>query len=93
MPEDMIEYGKKVSPAAVSGRDYCRCAGSVFTCPAYHSVTALPEVIGVPCAWKNLEGMDSRRRLSRCPPAFRWLPPINGARNAGLLALRILGSH
>ena len=56
------------------------------------SVTALP-VIGVPVRLKNLEGMDSLLSIVQMPAGVPVATvSINGARNAGLLALRILGS-
>jgi 5-(carboxyamino)imidazole ribonucleotide mutase len=54
------------------------------------SVTSLP-VIGVPVALARLDGMDSLLSIVQMP---RGVPvatvAINGAENAGLLALRIL---
>ena len=54
--------------------------------------TPLP-VIGVPVALKHLEGMDSLLSIVQMPAGVPVATvSINGARNAGLLALRILGS-
>jgi 5-(carboxyamino)imidazole ribonucleotide mutase len=54
------------------------------------SVTTLP-VIGVPVALARLDGMDSLLSIAQMP---RGVPvatvAINGATNAGLLAVRIL---
>ncbi|MGB9111960.1 MAG: AIR carboxylase family protein, partial [Acidimicrobiales bacterium] len=53
--------------------------------------TPLP-VIGVPIALSNLGGLDSLLAMAQMP---RGVPvatvAINGARNAGLLAARIIG--
>ena len=55
------------------------------------SVTRLP-VIGVPVALSQLDGLDSLLSIVQMP---RGVPvatmAVNGARNAGLLAVRILG--
>ena len=54
------------------------------------SVTTLP-VIGVPVALAHLDGLDSLLSIVQMP---RGVPvatvAVNGARNAGLLAVRIL---
>jgi 5-(carboxyamino)imidazole ribonucleotide mutase len=54
------------------------------------SVTTLP-VIGVPVALSQLDGLDSLLSIVQMP---RGVPvatmAVNGARNAGLLAVRIL---
>jgi 5-(carboxyamino)imidazole ribonucleotide mutase len=57
------------------------------------SLTDLP-VVGVPVRASNLEGLDSLLSIVQMP---RGVPvatvAINNARNAGLLAARILGVH
>ncbi len=56
------------------------------------SMTTLP-VIGVPVKGKNLEGMDSLLSIVQMPPGIPVAAvAINGAKNAGLLALKILGT-
>src|SRR3990167_6225335 len=56
------------------------------------SLTTLP-VIGVPIRGKNLEGMDSLLSIVQMPPGIPVATvAINGAKNAGLLALKILGT-
>ena len=91
MPEDMIEYGKKAHSRGV--RVIIAGAGGAAHLPGMlASVTALP-VIGVPVRLKNLEGMDSLLSIVQMPAGVPVATvSINGARNAGLLALRILGS-
>ena len=58
------------------------------------SAHRMPEdMIGVPVRLKNLEGMDSLLSIVQMPAGVPVATvSINGARNAGLLALRILGS-
>lgn len=56
------------------------------------SMTALP-VIGVPVQLKTLDGLDSLLSIVQMPAGIPVATvSINGARNAGLLAARILGA-
>ncbi len=56
------------------------------------SVTALP-VIGVPVQLATLDGLDSLLSIVQMPAGIPVATvSINGAKNAGLLAVRILGS-
>ena len=56
------------------------------------SVTALP-VIGVPVQLATLDGMDSLLSIVQMPAGIPVATvSINGAKNAGLLAARILGT-
>jgi 5-(carboxyamino)imidazole ribonucleotide mutase len=55
------------------------------------SMTPLP-VIGVPVPLKHLDGMDSLLSIVQMPAGIPVATvSIGGARNAGLLAVRILG--
>jgi 5-(carboxyamino)imidazole ribonucleotide mutase len=55
------------------------------------SVTPLP-VIGVPVALSQLDGLDSLLSIVQMPKGVPVATvAVNGARNAGLLAVRILG--
>ena len=57
------------------------------------SLTALP-VIGVPVPLKYLDGMDSLLSIVQMPAGVPVATvSIGGARNAGLLAVRILATH
>ncbi|MBW4960353.1 AIR carboxylase family protein, partial [Klebsiella pneumoniae] len=56
------------------------------------SVTPLP-VIGVPVSLKNLDGMDSLLSIVQMPAGVPVATvSVDGARNAGLLAARVLAS-
>ena len=56
------------------------------------SHTTLP-VIGVPVKTSNLDGMDSLLSIVQMPPGIPVATvSINGAKNAGLLAVRILAA-
>ncbi len=55
------------------------------------SLTTLP-VIGVPITSKNLDGMDSLLSIVQMPPGVPVATvAIDGARNAAILAVQILG--
>lgn len=54
------------------------------------SITSLP-VIGVPVKSRNLQGLDSLLSIVQMPPGIPVATmAVNGARNAGLMAARIL---
>ena len=56
------------------------------------SLTALP-VIGVPIKTKTLDGLDSLLSIAQMPPGIPVATvAINGAKNAGILAVSILGT-
>jgi 5-(carboxyamino)imidazole ribonucleotide mutase len=56
------------------------------------SITTLP-VIGVPVKGKNLDGMDSLLSIVQMPPGIPVATmPIDGARNAGILAAKIIAT-
>jgi len=90
-PRDMIEYG---SAAAGRGlRVIIAGAGGAAHLPGMlAAVTALP-VIGVPVPLKYLDGMDSLMSIAQMPAGIPVATvAIGNARNAGLLAVRILGT-
>jgi 5-(carboxyamino)imidazole ribonucleotide mutase len=90
MPRDMIEYG---SAAAGRGlRVIIAGAGGAAHLPGMlASVTPLP-VIGVPVPLAHLDGMDSLLSIAQMPAGIPVATmAVGGARNAGLLAVRILG--
>jgi 5-(carboxyamino)imidazole ribonucleotide mutase len=89
MPRDMIEYG---SAAAGRGlRVIIAGAGGAAHLPGMlAAVTPLP-VIGVPVALAHLDGMDSLLSVVQMPAGIPVATmAVGGARNAGLLAVRIL---
>jgi 5-(carboxyamino)imidazole ribonucleotide mutase len=91
MPREMIEYG---STAAERGlRVIIAGAGGAAHLPGMlASVTPLP-VIGVPVPLKHLDGMDSLLSIVQMPAGVPVATvSIGGARNAGLLAVRILAA-
>jgi len=91
MPRDMIEYGSSAESRGL--RVIIAGAGGAAHLPGMlASVTPLP-VIGVPVPLKNLDGLDSLLSIVQMPAGIPVATvAIGGARNAGLLAVRILGA-
>ncbi|MDO4919383.1 MAG: 5-(carboxyamino)imidazole ribonucleotide synthase [Kocuria sp.] len=91
MPAEMLEYGRTAHERGL--RVVIAGAGGAAHLPGMlASVTPLP-VIGVPVALKTLDGMDSLLSIVQMPAGVPVATvSINGARNAGLLAARVLGS-
>jgi len=91
-PEKMIAFGK--GAAAAGYRVIIAGAGGAAHLPGMlASVTTLP-VIGVPVALKTLDGLDSLLSIVQMPAGIPVATvAIGGARNAGLLAARILGAY
>ena len=91
MPEEMIGYGQDAAGRGL--RVLIAGAGGAAHLPGMlASVTPLP-VIGVPVPLKYLDGMDSLLSIVQMPAGVPVATvSIGGARNAGLLAVRILGS-
>ncbi|MGH3382883.1 MAG: 5-(carboxyamino)imidazole ribonucleotide mutase [Actinoallomurus sp.] len=91
MPHDMIAYG---SEAVARGLQVIIAgAGGAAHLPGMlASVTPLP-VIGVPVPLKYLDGMDSLLSIVQMPAGVPVATvAVGGARNAGLLAVRILAA-
>ena len=91
MPREMIEYG---STAAERGlRVIIAGAGGAAHLPGMlASVTPLP-VIGVPVPLAHLDGLDSLLSIVQMPAGIPVATvAVGGARNAGLLAVRILAT-
>ena len=90
-PEKMLSWGKaaaeKGTKVIIAG------AGGAAHLPGMlASITSLP-VIGVPVALNHLEGMDSLLSSVQMPAGVPVATvSIDGAKNAGLLALKILGT-
>ncbi|HCK79324.1 MAG TPA: 5-(carboxyamino)imidazole ribonucleotide mutase [Actinobacteria bacterium] len=91
MPTEMVEYG--LTAAARGLRVIIAGAGGAAHLPGMlAAVTPLP-VIGVPVSLKNLDGMDSLLSIVQMPAGVPVATvAIDNARNAGLLAVRILAT-
>ncbi|GAA4375100.1 5-(carboxyamino)imidazole ribonucleotide mutase [Nocardioides caricicola] len=91
MPEEMLEYGRSAASRGLSV--IIAGAGGAAHLPGMlAAVTPLP-VIGVPVPLKYLDGMDSLLSIVQMPAGVPVATvAIGGARNAGLLAVRILAA-
>jgi len=91
MPQEMIAYGENAASRGL--RVIIAGAGGAAHLPGMlASVTPLP-VIGVPVPLKHLDGMDSLLSIVQMPGGVPVATvSVGGARNAGLLAVRILAS-
>jgi 5-(carboxyamino)imidazole ribonucleotide mutase len=90
-PERMVEWGK-----AAAGRGLkviiAGAGGAAHLPGMLASVTTLP-VIGVPVPLARLDGMDSLLSIVQMPAGIPVATvSIGGAKNAGILAARILGA-
>jgi 5-(carboxyamino)imidazole ribonucleotide mutase len=91
MPEEMIDWGKQAAgrglQVVIAG------AGGAAHLPGMlAAVTPLP-VIGVPVPLKHLDGLDSLLSIVQMPAGVPVATvAVGNARNAGLLAVRILAA-
>ena len=90
-PDAMIAYGRAAAGRGI--RAIIAGAGGAAHLPGMiASVTTLP-VIGVPVPLKHLDGIDSLLSIVQMPAGIPVATvSIGGARNAGILAARIIGS-
>jgi 5-(carboxyamino)imidazole ribonucleotide mutase len=91
MPREMIAYGEQAAERGL--KVIIAGAGGAAHLPGMlASVTPLP-VIGVPVPLKYLDGMDSLLSIVQMPAGVPVATvAVGNARNAGLLAVRILGA-
>jgi len=91
MPEDMVRYGREAHARGL--KVIIAGAGGAAHLPGMlAALTPLP-VIGVPVPLKYLDGMDSLLSIVQMPAGVPVATvAIGNARNAGLLAVRILAS-
>ncbi|HYI32439.1 MAG TPA: 5-(carboxyamino)imidazole ribonucleotide mutase [Glaciibacter sp.] len=90
-PEKMIAYGKSAQARGL--KVIIAGAGGAAHLPGMlASVTTLP-VVGVPVPLSRLDGMDSLLSIVQMPAGVPVATvSIGGARNAGLLAVKILAT-
>lgn len=91
MPDEMLAYGREAASRGL--RVLVAGAGGAAHLPGMlAAVTPLP-VIGVPVPLKHLDGLDSLLSIVQMPAGVPVATvSIGNARNAGLLAARILGA-
>jgi 5-(carboxyamino)imidazole ribonucleotide mutase len=91
MPRQMLEYGASAESRGL--RVLVAGAGGAAHLPGMlASVTPLP-VVGVPVPLERLDGLDSLLSIVQMPAGVPVATvAVGGARNAGLLAVRILAT-
>ncbi len=89
-PDVLFEYSKKAITKGL--KVIIAGAGGAAHLPGITaSMTVLP-VIGVPVKTKTMDGLDSLLSIAQMPPGVPVATvAVNGAKNAGLLAIQILG--
>ena len=90
-PERMVEWGKAAAGRGI--KVIIAGAGGAAHLPGMlASVTTLP-VVGVPVPLARLDGMDSLLSIVQMPAGIPVATvSIGGAKNAGILAARIIGA-
>jgi 5-(carboxyamino)imidazole ribonucleotide mutase len=90
-PDKMIDFGRKAAGRGI--RVIIAGAGGAAHLPGMlASVTTLP-VVGVPVPLARLDGLDSLLSIVQMPGGIPVATvSIGGAKNAGLLAVRILAT-
>ncbi len=88
-PGVLVSYAKKAEGRGI--KIIIAGAGGAAHLPGMTaSMTVLP-VIGVPIKTKSMEGLDSLLSIAQMPPGVPVATvAVNGAKNAGLLAIQIL---
>lgn len=88
-PDDTLAYARSASERGL--KVVIAGAGGAAHLPGVIAATTLLPVIGVPIGLKNLDGLDSLLSIAQMPKGIPVATvAIDGARNAGLLAVRIL---
>lgn len=91
MPHEMIDYGTTAAERGL--RVIIAGAGGAAHLPGMLASTTVLPVIGVPVPLKTLDGLDSLLSIAQMPAGIPVATvAIGGARNAGLLAARILAA-
>ncbi|MCU9986354.1 5-(carboxyamino)imidazole ribonucleotide mutase [Mobiluncus curtisii] len=91
MPIDMLEYGTSAEKRGL--RVIIAGAGGAAHLPGMLAAATVLPVIGVPVPLKHLEGMDSLLSIVQMPSGVPVATvSIGNAKNAALLAARILGA-
>lgn len=90
-PEKMLAYAKTAHERGL--KCIIACAGRAAHLPGMVAAATPLPVIGIPRALKELDGMDSLLSIVQMPGGVPVATvSIGGAKNAGLLAARILGA-
>ena len=90
-PERMLAYAKSAHERDL--KVIIACAGGAAHLPGMVAAATPLPVIGVPRALADLDGMDSLLSIVQMPAGVPVATvSIGGAKNAGLLAVRMLGA-
>ena len=90
-PEKMLAYAKSAHERGLKA--IIACAGGAAHLPGMVAAATPLPVIGVPRALKDLDGLDSLLSIVQMPGGVPVATvSIGGAKNAGLLAVRILSA-
>ena len=90
-PEKMLAYAKAAHSSVLKA--IIACAGGAAHLPGMVAAATPLPVIGIPRALKDLDGLDSLLSIVQMPSGVPVATvSIGGAKNAGLLAARILGA-
>lgn len=88
-PEAMYEFAKNAEENGI--KVIIAGAGGAAHLPGMTAASTTLPVIGVPIKTKSLDGLDSLLSIAQMPPGVPVATvAINGAQNAGLLALQII---
>jgi 5-(carboxyamino)imidazole ribonucleotide mutase len=91
MPEEMLAYGRDAAGRGLAVL-VAGAGGAAHLPGMLAAVTPLP-VIGVPVALRHLDGLDSLLSIVQMPAGVPVATvAVGNARNAGLLAVRILAA-
>lgn len=91
MPEEMLAYGKEAAGRGLSV--IIAGAGGAAHLPGMLAAVTPVPVIGVPVPLRYLDGLDSLLSIVQMPAGVPVATvAVGGARNAGLLAVRILAA-
>ena len=89
-PEEMLEFGKSAAGKGI--KVIIAGAGGAAHLPGMLAAATHIPVIGVPVPLKHLEGMDSLLSIVQMPAGIPVATVgVGNAKNAGLLAARIIG--
>ena len=90
-PEKMLAYAKEAHTRDL--QVIIACAGGAAHLPGMVAAATPLPVIGIPRALKDLDGLDSLLSIVQMPGGVPVATvSIGGAKNAGLLAARIIGA-
>jgi 5-(carboxyamino)imidazole ribonucleotide mutase len=91
MPLEMIEFAKEARSKGF--KVIIAGAGGAAHLPGMVAASTTVPVIGVPVSLKNLDGLDSLLSIVQMPSGVPVATSaIDGAKNAGLLAVRMLST-